>query len=322
MGSSSDSESDISDSEIVDYSNKPYEGLKSGRYKVKGPNGILKCPFCAGKKKQGYKYKDLLQHSSGVSKGASHRSAKQKANHLALANYLKNELADEADPLPQHVVTPDPADISDQTELYCWPWTGIIVNIHNKREYGKDLASSSYWLKKFTNFKPLSVELFWDDKECIAQAVIRFDSDWNGFKNAMEFEKFFEADEHSKKEWGARSRSLGSNIYGWFARDDDYRSEGAIGDYLRKTGKLKTISDLVQEATQHRNKAVANLANELDLKNDNLDQLQVKYNERTMSLSRMIEEKDMLHRAFSEGCRSPLLSFAPLLFSFSFCIFC
>ncbi|KAL2479054.1 Factor of DNA methylation 1 [Forsythia ovata] len=302
MGSSSDEESDISDSEITEYSKKPYEGLKSGIYKVKGSNGILRCPFCAGKKKQGYKYKDLLQHSTGVSKGASHRSAKQKANHLALAKYLENELADEAEPLPQRVVAPVAAE-SEQTELYCWPWTGIVVNIHNKRENGKDLDSSSYWLKKFSKYKPLAVEVFWDDQELIAQAVVRFDSDWTGFKNAMEFENFFEADHHSKKEWGARSSSLGSNIYGWVARDDDYRSEGTVGYYLRKTGGLKTISDLIQEATENRNKTVANLANEIDMKNDNLDQLQVKYNERTMSLSRMLVEKDMLHRAFSEETR-------------------
>lgn len=90
---------------------------------------------------------------------------------------------------------------------------------------------------------------------------------------------------------------------GWFARADDYHSEGPVGVYLRKKGELKTISNLIQEATLDRSKIVANLATEIDLKNQNLEELQYKYNEKTMSLSRMLEEKDMLHQAFYEESR-------------------
>lgn len=50
-------------------------------------------PFCPGKKKQQYKYRDLLQHVFGVGTGAAWRKAKAKAQHLALANYLTFELA-------------------------------------------------------------------------------------------------------------------------------------------------------------------------------------------------------------------------------------
>ncbi|KAL2459511.1 Factor of DNA methylation 5 [Forsythia ovata] len=74
---------------------------KIGIYKVKGRNSIIRCPFCTGEgKKQSYKYKELLQHLTGVSKGASHRRAKQNVDHIALAKYLENELADEDEPLP------------------------------------------------------------------------------------------------------------------------------------------------------------------------------------------------------------------------------
>ncbi|KAF5957196.1 hypothetical protein HYC85_004421 [Camellia sinensis] len=303
MEYSSDEESDLSESEINEYKEKPYEQLRTGKYKVKNANGTLRCPFCAGKKKQDYKYKDLLQHASGVSKGSANRSAKQKANHLALAIYLETDLADEAEP-PQHMIEPAPvSEKSEQNDLYCWPWTGIVTNIVNEIENGKALCSSGYWLKKFSKFKPLDVEIFWDDQNQTAQAVVKFDNDWTGFKNAMEFEKTFEADHHSKKEWKAQKGLSGSNLYGWFARADDYNSEGLVGEYLRKEGELKTISNLVQEATQDRNKIVANLANEIDLKNENLDELQYKYNEKTMSLSRMLEEKDMLHHAFYEETR-------------------
>ena len=93
----SSEESDISESEINDYIDKPYEELTAGKFKVKGLNGNLRCPFRVGKKKQDCKYKDLLQHASGVGKGSANRSAKQNANHLALAKYLETDLVGELD---------------------------------------------------------------------------------------------------------------------------------------------------------------------------------------------------------------------------------
>ena len=55
------------DSEIEIYAEKPYEGLQNGTYKVMSIKGTLRCPFCAGKKKQDYALKDLHQHASGSS---------------------------------------------------------------------------------------------------------------------------------------------------------------------------------------------------------------------------------------------------------------
>lgn len=296
MDYSSDEESDISESEIVEYKEKPYEQLKTGKYKVKGTNGTLRCPFCAGKKKQDYRYKDLLQHASGVAKGSANRSAKQKANHLALAKYLETDLASESDQAPRAVEPKPVTRTQEQDDLFVWPWTGIITNIVTEQK-------NAYWLKKFSKHKPLEVHTFWNDMDQTALAIVRFNNDWTGFMNATAFEKAFEADRHSKKEWNVQKQHPGSNIYGWVARADDYISEGPVGEYLRKTGELKTISDIVEAAKQDRNTIVANLANEIDLKNENLDELQYKYNEKSMSLSRMLEEKDKLHHAFYEETR-------------------
>ncbi|XP_034699030.1 factor of DNA methylation 1-like [Vitis riparia] len=303
MDYSSDQESDISESEIVEYKEKPYEQLKTGKYKVKGTNGMLRCPFCAGKKKQDYRYKDLLQHASGVAKGSANRSAKQKANHLALAKYLETDLASESDQAPRAVEPKPVTRTQEQDDLFVWPWTGIITNIVTEQKNGNDLGDSAYWLKKFSKHKPLEVHTFWNDIDQTALAIVRFNNDWTGFMNATAFEKAFEADRHSKKEWNVQKQHRGSNIYGWVARADDYISEGPVGEYLRKTGELKTISDIVEAAKQDRNTIVANLANEIDLKNENLDELQYKYNEKSMSLSRMLEEKDKLHHAFYEETR-------------------
>lgn len=303
MEYSSGEESDFSESEIAEYKDKPYEQLRNGTYKVKFPNGILRCPFCAGKKKQNFKYKDLLQHASGVGKGSSNRSAKQKANHLALAMYLEKELADEAEQPPKVAAPPPAAPSSEENDLFCWPWTAIVVNIVKEPESGKDVESTEYWMKRFSKYKPEVVEILWDDQKQKAQALVRFNNDWIGFKNAMEFEKAFEADHHSKKEWIAAESPSSSSIYGWLARSNDFESQGPIGDYLRTKRELKNFSDIVHEAVETRNKAVVELATEIDKRNENLDDLQIKYNQKNMSLSRMLEEKDSLHQAFYEETR-------------------
>ncbi|KAK1413122.1 hypothetical protein QVD17_34889 [Tagetes erecta] len=158
-------------------------------------------------------------------------------------------------------------------------------------------------MKRFSKFKPEVVELLRDDKKQSAQVLVSFNNDWIGFKNAMEFEKYFEAGHHSRKEWNASESSKGSSIYAWLARANDFESEGPIGDYLRTNRELKTIADLDQEAVKTRNKAVVELASEIDMRNEIYDDLQIKYNQKSMSLSRMLEEKDNLHQAFFEETR-------------------
>jgi hypothetical protein len=96
-GNISESSTDISDSEINEYKDKPYEDLKQGKYRVLSVDGSLRCPFCPGKKKQKWQYRDLLQHASGVGSGAGWRKPKLKAQHLALSVYLTSDLAHKAE---------------------------------------------------------------------------------------------------------------------------------------------------------------------------------------------------------------------------------
>lgn len=302
MDSGSSEESEISDSEIFEYKEKPYGLLTTGKLKVKGPHGTLRCPFCAGKKKQDYKYKDLLQHATGAGKVSSNRRAKQKANHLALAEYLENELANEAEQPPVPALPPAPvAPQTDQNGLLCVPWTGIVVNIVKRIESGKCIFSEEYLMDKFYKCKPKEVVLFWDDEKSTGQAIIKFDNNWAGYRNCMEFEKSFESDHRSKKDWVSTKAVSGPHMYGWFARADDYESAGVIGDHLRKNGELKTISDIVDEEDRGRQDKIYNLAYELDKKIENLDDLQIKFNEKNLSLSRLLDEKDRLHQDFFEG---------------------
>ncbi|XP_031277784.1 factor of DNA methylation 1-like isoform X2 [Pistacia vera] len=302
MDYSSEEVSDISDSEINEYIEKPSEELRAGKYKVR-VSSTFRCPFCAGKKKQVYKYKDLLQHASGVGKGAANRNAKQKANHLALAKYLEIDLAGETDQTQASVVSKPVNRTPEQEDTYVWPWMGIIVNIVSDLKDGGDVNDCGYWLKNFARYKPLEVYTFWNEQNLTTEAIVKFNSDWNGFMNAAEFEKVFESDLHSKKDWNERKTNPGPSIYGWCARADDSEFEGPIGEYIRKEGKLRTFSDIVREKNQDKTNVVADLASKIDMTNENLNELEYMYNKKTMSLSRMLEEKDKLHYAFVEETR-------------------
>ncbi|TKY56752.1 hypothetical protein E2542_SST21198 [Spatholobus suberectus] len=70
-----------------------YQELKKGSYKVKSSDETFICPYCP-ERKQDYKYRELLNHASGVGRSSSEkRTAKEKANHLALVKYLEKDLA-------------------------------------------------------------------------------------------------------------------------------------------------------------------------------------------------------------------------------------
>ena len=77
-----------------------------------------------------------------------------------------------------------------------------------------------------------------------------------------------------------------------------------IGDFLHRNGQLRTVSDIDWEAAQNRNNVVAKLANKINITNENLNEIEYKYNEKTMTLSRMLEEKDRLNYAYEEGLYS------------------
>lgn len=300
MGHSSDEDDEISESEIDDYSETPYLLLQNGKYKVK-VNGMLRCPFCSGKKKQDYKYKELMAHASGVSKGSANRSAKQKANHLALAKYLENELAGDAEPIPRPPVLQLNEPEANPGEIYVWPWMGIVINPLKETDDKEVLLDSAYWLKRLSRFKPFEVNAFWVEQDSVVGVIAKFNSDWSGFASATELEKEFENEGCSKKEWTEKRGNSESKAYGWCARAEDYNSEGPIGEYLSKEGQLRTVSDISKEKAQDRNNVLEELSNIIAMTNEDLNKVQYSYNKTAMSLQRVLDEKKNLHEAYADG---------------------
>ncbi|KAL5102032.1 hypothetical protein RYX36_006359 [Vicia faba] len=75
------------------YVDKFYKELKKGSLKVRISDETFICPYCPKMKRPDYVYRELLEHASGVGQSSSQkRSIKEKATHLALTKYLKNDI--------------------------------------------------------------------------------------------------------------------------------------------------------------------------------------------------------------------------------------
>ncbi|ESQ27119.1 hypothetical protein EUTSA_v10018261mg [Eutrema salsugineum] len=301
MNNSSDEESEISESEIDAYCDeKPYKLLKNGKYKVKLREDTFRCPFCSGKKKQHYKYKELLAHATGVAKGSASRSAKQKANHLALRKYMENELAGDAQlPRLQLILYKKQPEAVD-SDIYVWPWMGIVIRPLRTTDDKNLLLDSFYWLKKLSRFNPLEVNTLWLEQDSVVAVVSKFNSGMSGFNSATNLDKEYEIKRCGKKDWSDKIGDWRSKDYGWCARADDYNSQGSIAEYLSTVGSLKSFSDISKEEMQNTNIVVDDLANKIAMTNEDLNKVQYKYNEKAISLHNVLREKEELDQAYKK----------------------
>jgi hypothetical protein len=70
---------------------------------------------------------------------------------------------------------------------------------------------------------------------------------------------------------------------------------------LRKNGDLKSVNDLAKEGARKTDKLVANLANQIEVKNRYLQELECKYSETTASLEKMMGQREQLLQSYNEG---------------------
>ncbi|KAL2541698.1 Protein INVOLVED IN DE NOVO 2 [Abeliophyllum distichum] len=301
MEYSSGDDTDVSDSE-TEYEEKIYEELKNGDHQYKVANDAYTCPFCPTKRKRDFLYKELLQHAMGVGKcNSKKRTRKDKANHLALAKHLENDVVVDAGPSQQATMV-DPLADHDRDEMFVWPWIGIVVNIPTEFKDGRYVGESGTKLRdQLTRrgFNPTRVRPLWNYQGHSGTALVEFQKDWFGFNNAMSFEKAYEANHHGKRSWHSKN-DLKSDIYGWVARADDYNSDAIFGENLRKIGDLRTISDIMEDEARKTQKLVGNLTNVIEAKKMHLLEMENKFKETENSLSQLITEKDKLLQEYND----------------------
>ncbi|XP_022988349.1 protein INVOLVED IN DE NOVO 2-like [Cucurbita maxima] len=307
MGSSSsddsDVDTDISESELDERESKSYQELKNGKRIVKLSHETFTCPYCSRKRKRDFLYKDLLQHASGVGNSPSNkRSAKEKANHLALVKYLEKDLADSVGP-SKPASNNDPVMDCDHDEKFVWPWRGIVVNLPTRRtDDGRYVGESGSKFRdelKERGFNPTRVTPLWNYRGHSGCAIVEFNKDWPGLHNAISFERAYEADHHGKKDWLANgTEKLG--LYAWVARADDYNSSNIIGEHMRKIGDLKTVSEIIEEEARKQDRLVSNLTSIIELKNKHLREMEERCSETATTLNNLMVERDKLLQAYNE----------------------
>ncbi|CAN6340672.1 unnamed protein product [Urochloa humidicola] len=282
------------DSKVEAYGAGTFELLVSGNLKVMSDEGVYRCPFCSDDEKE-YNLDDLLQHALGV--GTARDSlAKEKADHRALAKYLKNKLADLS---PGSVLQPmliDP-QVPQHTrdDQFVWPWMGILVNMPNEF-FGK---SANRLKEHFSSFHPVKVHPIYSNGSPTRDAIVEFRKDWSGFNDARAFESHFTMKGYSKKCWKEMKHG-GTESIGWMARADDYNSLGAIGDLLRKNGNLKTVDDIQKDATKKKEKLMANLTCQVQEKKMHLEKLEFEYNKRSASLDMLMQKREQLLESYTQ----------------------
>ncbi|MBA0694847.1 hypothetical protein Goari_005116, partial [Gossypium aridum] len=296
--------SNITESEMGMYVDRSYEKLKNGKYIVKVSGETYSCPFCPQKKKPNYRYMDLVQHASGVGNSSSaRRTPIMKANHLALAKYLEKGLVPLVSSL-KPAAQEDPLSGCDHDEKIVWPWTGIVVNIPTRKsEDGRTVGESGSKLRDELirrGFNPIRVRPLWNNCDHSGIAVVEFRKDWSGLHNALSFENAYEADHRGKKDWGANN-DVKYGLYAWIARADDHKSSSIIGEHLRKTSDIKTISKLMEEEARKQDRLVSYLTNILETKNKHLKEMEAMCSVTSESLKVLMEEKDNLLQAYNKG---------------------
>ncbi|XP_078178386.1 factor of DNA methylation 2-like isoform X2 [Carex rostrata] len=302
-------ESELSDSDLEVYEKKSYLQLRSApvgsQIRVVNPDSTYRCPYCPGKKKRSYTYKDLLAHATGVgaSTTSSRRKPREVAHHRALARYLKSDIgngtsvvistsngkvatsfsAEASTSRAQPIEQNEPHQQTNE-ELFVWPWTGVLTNLVNE-----DL----------TRFNPEEIVPLHE-----RAIIVRFQDNWSGFKDAIAFENYFRAKKCGKKEFLADP--FGEGAFGWITREEDYRGQNIVGNYLRgkQELELRTVDDVAKQGSKETIKTVAMLASQIEAKNRFLYDLEVKFNETALQMALLEEDKKRLHDSYNEEMRS------------------
>ncbi|KAF2311832.1 hypothetical protein GH714_026958 [Hevea brasiliensis] len=334
MPPTSERERDSSDFKLEDYKYKYYKDLTRGTIKIKISNSAYRCPYCFGKKGD-YLFEELLQHAYRLGRDSQRIDLKEKAWHLALEKYMSRHINVQADQIESsnahkhdrkssgyvnktessnvhkrdrdHLVVSSTSHEHGKDQLLVWPWMGIIANIQTQFQDGRRVGESGAKLRdELTRkgFELVRVHPLWNHLGHSGFAIVDFKKDWDGFKNALMFDKDFEVNHCGRKEYFKLPQNdRGNKLYGWVACDDDYHSKSIIGDHLRRNGDLKSVSGKETEDRRKDSKLVTKLTNTLQMNHERLKEMEVKYNETSMSLNKLMEEKDAIIRYYNEEKR-------------------
>ncbi|KAL8208607.1 hypothetical protein R6Q57_008019 [Mikania cordata] len=290
------------DSEFEEYKLKYYKHLRDSRFKDRLSKKNTKCPICPDSRD--YIFNDLLRHANRIVKESKSASFKEKARHSGLIEYLEMDFH-------AKVKSPElPSEITSKQkvndELLVWPWMAVVANVPVGLVNGKYVGDSAKklkdeWIKQ--GYNPVKVHPLWNWQGHSGLVVVEFGKTWDGFVQAMMFVKAFEVNKHGRKGWFDREKHKDDKLYAWIATDEDYKSHGLVGDYLRKNGDLKTISDIQKEGEAKNSKLIMGLKTLIDEKSKRSEEIKKEINKTDLDLAAVMKQKEEIVENFNTSMK-------------------
>ncbi|KAL5082521.1 hypothetical protein RYX36_010942 [Vicia faba] len=283
-----------SESDLEYYQRRYFLELKDDYHKLEISDSAFRCPFCFNK--DYYSLTELLRHASRIAGDVHGDTVKEIAKHSALVRYLDSKISENKS-LDMNVN-------AGEDELFVWPWMVVLANNVTKLDPNcrKYIGKSHKKIKEelyAKGFQPLKVTALWNIRGQTPFVIVAFGKEWDGFNNALQLERSFEAEQCGKRDYvGLRER--GDKLFGWIARADDYNSRDIVGKHLRENGDLKTVSGKEAEDNRKALKLVSGLANTLKQKNKELEQTTSKYDEANVFLNKVMNQKEEMLEHFNK----------------------
>ncbi|XP_031111686.1 protein INVOLVED IN DE NOVO 2-like [Ipomoea triloba] len=187
----------------------------------------------------------------------------------------------------------DPSTKGADEETFVWPWKGIVANIPVEYRDGKFVGESGQKLKMewvAKGYNPIKIHPLWSNKGHSGYAIVDFNGDFSGFENAMAFAREFELDKHGKQEWYSRKKD--DKLYAWIAGKEDFNSCGIIGNFLRRNGDLRTISEIQNENKRKDSQLYSNLTNKLESKDKKCEEMEKKISRAEVKMGNVMKQKE------------------------------
>lgn len=190
----------------------------------------------------------------------------------------------------------------DDDKPIVWPWMAVIANLPVEKKGGKYVGDSGRKLKEewvSQGYNPVKVHPLWDFQGHSGFAIVDFSKDWEGFKNAMAFEKAFETDHHGKRDWDTR-RQRGDKLYAWLAREEEYRGRGLVAKHLQKNGDLRTVSSIQNECNRKDTSLMSDLTYKLKSKTKECEEIKKNISKTDLLKNNIMVQKENMVQSYNE----------------------
>ncbi|KAI3514139.1 hypothetical protein L1887_12458 [Cichorium endivia] len=189
----------------------------------------------------------------------------------------------------------------NREEPVVWPWMAVVANIPVQCTGDNGEKLKEKWIKR--GYNPIKVHPLWSRADLSGFCIVEFGKELDEFGYAMMFVKAFEVNRHGRKDWYDGKSSKDDNLYAWIARDEDYNSNGLVGNYLRKNGDLKTLSEIKKEDEVKNSKLVMRLKKTLEEKNKRSEEIQSELSKMDHCMLSVMKQTEMMIEDFNNDVK-------------------